>query len=37
MFLHMNHQTVDSKRQLHRESLHEITSAYMGAGRYRGY
>ncbi len=35
MFLHINHQTADSNRKLHREMLHEITSAYRGAGRDR--
>ena len=36
MFTHIINQTVDSNRQLHRDTLHEITSAYMRTGRDRG-
>lgn len=35
MFTHIINQTVDSSRKLYRETLHEITSAYRGAGRIR--
>lgn len=37
MFLHRNNLTIDRNRQLYREMLHEITSAYMRADRDRGY
>lgn len=35
MFTHINNQKVDSNRQLHRGSLHEITSAYRLTDRKR--
>ncbi len=37
MFIHTKKQTVDNKRKLHREMLHEITSAYRRTGRSRGF
>lgn len=33
MFLHMNIQTAGRNRQLHRERVHEITSAYKRTNR----
>lgn len=35
MFTHIINQTVVSNRKLHRETLHEITSAYREIGRDR--
>lgn len=35
MFTHIINQKVDSNRQLHRGSVHEITSAYGRTGRER--